>query len=273
MTTRRVARPHRAGMLVSAVLLLLTLATLTPAAVGGSQAEARTTTLAASWRLVGSDDFTTFNPRKWARFRGVPGCCPDALWDPSMVSVRGGALHLSNRPGPYGRWLSGGVGTWNWPAASRIYGRFDVRIRFAPGTGVSGAGLLWPKTNAWPPELDFFEIGAQYGSRQTMYITNHYLTPGASSVDAKHEMDQKFLSGSYSSWHTVSTRWSPNSMTVYVDGVLRFSETDPAKIPDVNMWLGLQTHVEKVNGVLPKLPPGKSSIDLDVDWVRVYERV
>ena len=98
------------------------------------------------------------------------------------------------------------------------------------GDGFSAAGLLWPRSNAWPPEIDFFEVGAHLGSRQLMYVTNHYLTAGVSNK-AEHELDQAFIKGNFTTWHTVSTRWSASSIRVYVDGILRFSETDPAKIP------------------------------------------
>ena len=175
-------------------------------------------------------------------------------------------LHLINQPDAQGRWLSGGVGGWDWAPANRTYGRIDARIRFAAGSGFSGVALVWPSAAVWPPEIDFYEIGAHFGTRRTMSISNHYL-----AADSKHVVDQRFVNGNFASWHVISLRWTAASIKVYLDGVLKFTETDTAQIPHQDMWLGFQTHVEKVNGVMPVLPPGRTSVNLDVDWVRIYD--
>lgn len=265
----RPLRPVLGPVLALTVLLLVVTLTAVSAPEPATAGPARAA-VSPTWTLVAKDDFVSFDSSRWTKFDGAAGCCPDNRWSPAMVNVSGGMLHLQNKPDASGNWTSGGVGAWAWPAATRTYGRYDVRVRFAPGAGVSAVGLLWPMAPNWPPEIDFYEIGAEYATRQTMYVTNHWpdWSPGH---NGEHAYKQAFVNGDFTTWHTISTRWSWNSLKVYVDGVLRFNETDQYKIPDEKMWLGFQTHAERVNGTLQRLPAGQTSVDLDIDWVRIYQ--
>ncbi len=228
------------------------------------------------WKLVVQDDFSSFNTNLWKPMSGRPGCCPDAMWDPSRVKVHNGQLELQSSPDSSGRWLSGGVGTWTTNKAGdvkdadQLYGRFDIRVKFDQGEGVSTAALLWPDGNAaWPPEVDFYEIFAEWGNRDKMMMTTHYRDSAR-----QHKMVQTTSRKDFSDWHVASVRWTPDSLEYWLDGQLVKTETDRLKIPDLKMWLGLQTHAHKdANGNWPKLPAGKSSISLHVDWVKVWKYV
>ncbi|WP_460794326.1 glycoside hydrolase family 16 protein [Nocardioides pacificus] len=220
-----------------------------------------------SWTFVTGDEFGTsgLDTTKWEPFNGRPGCCPDAFWDPSQVEVSDGTLKLHTSM-KNGRWVSGGVGGWDWDQGARTYGRYDARIRFDAGKGVSAAALLWPSDNVWPPEIDFYEIAETWGDREKMMMTTHWGTP------SDHRLSQRFVDGDFTQWHTASVRWSADEIVYLLDGQVMKVETDKVRIPDTLMWVGLQTHAHKIDGAWPTLPAGKSSIALEVDWVRIYQQ-
>ena len=57
----------------------------------------------AGWRLTYSTDFPGNSlPSGWDAYNGEPGGDADGNWDPSNVSVSGGALHLTATPSAQG---------------------------------------------------------------------------------------------------------------------------------------------------------------------------
>lgn len=237
-----------------------------PAPAPGGTHQIPAPAVSDGWTLVTADEFDAagLDTSKWVPYVGVPGCCADTRWDPSQVEVSGGTLklHTSREDGV---WRSGGIGGWDWAGGARTYGRFDVRIRFDAGTGVSAAALLWPSDNVWPPEIDFYEIAETWGDRSRMMVTTHW--PSASG----RQLSQHVSTGDFTQWHTVSVRWSADAIVYLLDDQVVKVETDPARIPDTRMWVGLQTHTHRIDGAWPTLPPGTSSVALEVDWVRVYQ--
>ncbi|WP_460797367.1 glycoside hydrolase family 16 protein [Nocardioides pacificus] len=219
------------------------------------------------WQRVATENFNTLDPQRWSKFQGRPGCCAETVWDPSRVSVSGGVLTLANHPDADGTWRSGGVGAWDWSAATRRFGRWDARIRFDSGTGISGTALLWPAGEGWPPEINYFEIFETWGSRNRLMTTTHYGTP------SNHQVDQRITRAKFTNWHVFSVRWTPRSLTFVVDGRVVHKVRDRAAIPRQRMWPGFQTHVHKLgNGKMPSLPGASKSVRMQVDWMRVFKR-
>lgn len=218
------------------------------------------------WELVTSDDFegSALDSDRWETYAGVPGCCPDALWDASQVSVSDGILRLANSTDASGTWLSGGVGSWDWPESVRTYGRYEARIRMDAGQGFTAAALLWPADNEWPPELDFWEILQDAPDRETMRVTTHWRDD-----EGEHAASHTDIDGDFTQWHVARVDWLPHRVVYYLDGVPVRVERAPERIPDDPMWLGLQTHAhELADGAMP--PSSLAPVVLHVDWVRVY---
>ncbi|GAA1920633.1 hypothetical protein GCM10009737_22710 [Nocardioides lentus] len=215
------------------------------------------------WREVFRDDFDTLDPAVWKTYDGVPGCCPAALWDSSMVRVEDSALLLDTALVD-GQWLSGGVGAWDSPLEQR-YGRWDMRVRTeADAGGVTVAGLLWPAEGGWPPEIDFYEIFETQPDRREMTVTNHY---GEVEADGTHDATRRPVRGDFSTWKVVSVRWTPDEIQVVVDGRAVETITAPGQIPDVPMWFAVQTAMKPVAGEEPTFTGSRST---EIDWVRAY---
>lgn len=221
---------------------------------------------AGGWQRVATENFTTLRGDRWSRFDGRPGCCPQTRWDPAQVSVARGVLTLANHPDRWGTWRSAGVGAWGWKAATRRYGRWDARVRFDRGTGISGTALLWPG-QGWPPEINYFEVFGSWGRRHRSMTTTHFGTV------EDHRVDQRTTRSDFTRWHVVSVRWRPASLRFLVDGRVVHVVRERAAIPDTAMWPGFQTHVHAdARGRLPTLPGSRRSVRMQVDWLRVFKR-
>lgn len=218
----------------------------------------------SDYTLVAQDDFNTFDTSKWAKYTGTPGCCPDGNWSPNRVNVANGVLTLSAAPNANGVWEAGGVGGWNYEDANAKYGKWEARVRFDAGSGVSAAALLYPHGDTWPPEIDFFEIFHEWGARDKYATSTHRGTPTDHHVNSKH------TSGDFTTWNTVGVEWSPTSIKYLLNDQVVHTVSDPAYIPTMEMWPGFQSHVHKTNNVWPVLPAGKTSIDFQIDWFKAY---
>ena len=272
---RRRATIGAVGLLVVLVTASATVTATTATAPAAAAAGPSTTTAAhsagrhratnnnAAWVPVADEDFNGSLTDRWVPFSGVPGCCSDTVWSPTQVSVSHGRLTLRNDP-TAGTWLSGGVGAWDWSAATRQYGRWDARIRMDAGEGVSATALLYPRTG-WPPEINYFEIFETWGERDQVQVTTHFKQGGSPA------QSQEAVSGNFRRWHVFSIRWTADRLVFKIDGSTVQVETDPARIPDQPMWPGFQTHVHRdSSGAWPTLADGQRSVRMQVDWMRVY---
>lgn len=120
-----------------------------------------------------------------------------------------------------------------------VFGRFEARVRFAPGDGVVSSFFLWKSgsevTGAYWNELDFEKLGddchlqtnALYGTP----VTDHSQTNRVAGD----------LCGDY---HTYAFEWTPTAIAWLVDGVeLRRETGDTAAAFAENATAGMQIHL------------------------------
>jgi beta-glucanase (GH16 family) len=217
------------------------------------------TTAPPGWTTVEAENFDgTTLPAGWTAYSGEPGGDPAGWWSPSHVTVSGGMLHLvtsmgtRGAGGPTGE-VSGGIGT----GITQTYGKYEVRMRMDAGAGVDGVALLWP-TKGWPPEIDFFEDGADDNTRSTITANLHYAD------------DQRIHAGEqgvdFTKWHTVGVQWAPGVLRYTLDGGV-WATMQSAAVPDQPMSLDLQSQFD--GGDLTATTPAR--VDMEVDWVVVYK--
>ncbi len=218
------------------------------------------------WKQVFSDDFTetTLNPAVWKVYWGQPGGDPGGWFDPSHVYTSGGMLVISayQDPADGGAWATGGVSTS--PSFDQTYGKYEVRFRMDAGVGIAHTILLWPQSNAWPPEVDFSEDNG--GDRQTDYATLHY---GASNT-----MIQNQLAVNLTQWHTLGVEWTPGRLVYTVDGRDWATVSNP-NVPSIPMSLDIQTQAWACGTSSWEHCPNATTpahVNLDVDWAVAYAR-
>ena len=194
---------------------------------------------AQQWQLVAADDFSGSLAPHWSAYQGSPSCCQATTWKTSEVAVKDGRLVLTAQRDQQGQWIAGGVSAAGWPQAVRTYGKYVARIRVDRGQGISAVALLWPKSNKWPPEIDYYELSGADGDRNQETATTH-----RAPDDAKQ---QSVYQGDLTQWHTVSVEWLPNSITYFVDNTILGRVTDPTYIPHQPMWPAFQLQIQQDN--------------------------
>jgi beta-glucanase (GH16 family) len=200
---------------------------------------------------VYSSDFTgTTLPAGWGLYSGQVGGDPGALFSNSAVTVSNGLLNI-NTIQQGGQWVTGGTCLCS---EALTYGAFFVRSRMT-GAGPTGVELLWPSNGSWPPEIDFNETG---GATSGTSATVHY--------SSSNSQIQHTLSIDMTQWHTWGVIWTPNSITYTVDGQAWATVTNASAIPNIAMWLSLQSQTWCASGwACPTTPQS-----LQVDWVAEY---
>ena len=209
-------------------------------------------------QLVFADEFNgpALDTATWRVYDG-PGHANFGLRKPSAVGVDGaGNLVIT------GSMQNGGIVAGGMAARYDFtYGRVTFRVRTEPDpTGTMSAVVLtWPQKQ-WSPEFtenDMYETGPRVNNRSQFDTFIHFGPTTTWQKWTTHEVDP-------SQWHTITMEWYPNLLEIYVDGLLGFSVSDPAVIPDILHHLCIQLDA-RANRTLVK------PIRLFVDYVRVYQ--
>ena len=214
----------------------------------------------AGWRLTYSTDFPGNSlPSGWGAYTGEPGGDPDGNWEPSNVSVSGGALHLMATSS-----AQGGVAYYGNP---QTYGMYLVRMKgdSEPGLSINNLAILWPsQQGVWPPEVDFFQdLG---GSRQSFSASLHAAPDGNGDCCV---IASPIQDSDGTAWHTYGVQWTPSALTYTIDGrvwatVSSSSLSSPAQWPTIPMNLTLQSQNQD------SAQPSGTIETMTVAWVAEY---
>jgi hypothetical protein len=192
-------------------------------------------------------------PPGWESFTGTPGGDPGGQFAASHVVVSGGLLRLNTWKDPQyqDKWVTGGLCQCK---LAKTYGAYFVRSRVT-GPGPNEVELLWPASNAWPPEIDFNESGgALSGTSSTVHFSTINL------------IDQRSITIDMSQWHTWGVVWTPSKILYIVDGHDWSSIESAYEVPAVPMTLDLE---QRAMCQLGRQCP-TSPVSMLVDWIAEY---
>ena len=208
-------------------------------------------------QLVFEDDFdgNAVNSSNWSLYNS-PGHAGNGLRRPSAFSTDGQGHLVITAQTVNGQIVSGGMSN----RLNQAYGLYEFRVRTDPDpTGtMSGVVLTWPASGRWPEdgETDIYETGARVNTRDPFGSFVHY---------GERDTQRSFVQNADGSqWHTMAMDWSRNAIKVYRDGVLVWTLTDPAAIPDVAHHLCIQLDA-LANRQLT------TPVRMYVDYVRIYK--
>lgn len=162
-----------------------------------------------------------------------PGEVPDF----ASVHQQAGILYLNAEPTPSNLlqktnhlpYISGMI--MSDGCFAQEFGYFEIRVKIPEGKGLWPAFWLLPASHAWPPEIDVFEMFGASNSRGEGGVGQvHTGTIGVdhNGVGAWHTTNIN----QYTSFHTYGVRWSPDTVTFYVDGKAISSQPAPAKVDE-----------------------------------------
>lgn len=233
----------------------------------------------AGFELIFHDDFDTFDTSRWQKASHTFDENA-AQFAASQVTVEGGYLTLTLEPSAAPTaddrsFISGEART----VESFSYGRFEVRARFAPGSGVVSSLFTYYDHWADPalPE-NWNEIDVEFLGAHTDQVQFNVIHWNASDVRTTHE--HEWLTGfdPAAEFHVYVIEWLPTVVNFYVDGALAHTQTD--QIAEfltldqrmmMNVWPVQDTAA--LNSWAGRYESGSSSTSAHYDWARVYRYV
>jgi beta-glucanase (GH16 family) len=210
------------------------------------------------WRLVMSDYFkgSAVDSTKWRVYGPwIPGHAGNGIRDGSAVTVANDLLTITAKM-VNGTLVSGGMSN----KFDQTYGFYEFRVRTDadPGLVTSGVVLTWPQSQNWPVdgENDIYETTLD-ADRDPIKSFVHY-----GATNKQYWFHHSNATGQ--AWHNMAMEWDSSAIRIYRDGILAWTVTDRAAIPDVAHHMSIQLDAFKKSMT--------GSVRLQVDWVRIYDR-
>lgn len=236
----------------------------------------------SKWELVWKDEFTEkkLDDSKWTLCkRGKPDWRNTLSDDPRLLKIQDGVLHLrgivndrkEKDPAPY---LTAAVSSKGKFAFK--YGKVQIRARFKSAQGAWPALWMLGKDGRWPAngEIDLMEhLNFDNKVYQTVHSTYTQKDKSNTPKQGKTSPIQR------DEWNTYGCEWDEESITLTVNG--KPTHTYP-RVPEKGktQWpfnqpfyfiLSMQIGGNWVNNTKPT-NPAHYPADLQVDWIRVYQR-
>jgi len=237
-------------------------------ACAGSGAPAAAPPVPAGWRLVFADDFDRFDDSRWEiSTRTVDGSA--GRFAPEGVSVRNGVLTLTASVQPTGdRAYDAAEIRSREPIGTFTYGRFEVRMRAARGSGLLSSFLAYRPVPWDEIDLEFL------GRRPTAVEANLDVSPTETPQEVAAFPRLHDLSFDASAaFHVYAFEWDPTEVRWYVDGALIDRSNNPGAIPSLPLRLALKLWPSTDSSRAGPIDASRWPAHARYGWVRVYARV
>jgi beta-glucanase (GH16 family) len=210
-----------------------------------------------------SADFTqTLDTTKWNVYNYPTATNPASKLN---ATVSGGALHLTGQlDGPVSNGKPRDEGAGVASVTNLTYGRWEARIRVAPGAGYGAAMTLWPHSEKWPDdgEIDVTEVHDPSRTKAAQIV---HLGPTNRQVGTTSM-------GDWTGWHVYGVDWEPTYLKYYIDGRLTYTVTDPTMIPSKPMHATLQLNQACSTWVGCRDASTPKVVSMDVDYLRMFPK-
>jgi len=222
----------------------------------------------AGWRLVFADDFDRFDDSRWEisthTFDGNAG-----QFTPVGVAVRHGVLTLTARAEPTGdrRYAAAEILSRE-PLGTFRYGRFEVRMRAARGSGLVSSFFAYRPVPWDEIDLEFL------GRRPAAVQANLYVSPTETPVEVDpFPVVHALPYDASSAFHVYAFEWDSTEVRWYVDGALIERSNKPGAIPTLPLRLALNLWPSTDSTWAGPIDASAWPARASYDWVRVYARV
>jgi len=155
----------------------------------------------------------------------------------------------------------------------------EARLRPPKRTGFLPAFWAKPNSEAWPPELDFFELfqdGSGSEDWTTAHYNIHYSSSGEPGDGSTHESDpthHDFGADLTSDFHVYGCKWLTDRVEWYFDGQKVGESTDATAMDALErgapFYMMLNIHVDKI-GITDRTETWDE--EMTVDWVRLWDQ-
>lgn len=197
-----------------------------------------------------------------------------AHFNPANVVVEDGLLKLRLTDVPYGeRSYSGAELRTDNATGFFTYGRFEVRMKAASGSGVVSSFFTF-RYNPWQ------EIDIEFRGKDTDQMqANLFYNPGPLGAPNNDPFevppfprDTPVSCDAACAFHVYAFEWEPGAIRWYLDGELVQATTDPNRVPTLPQQLMMNIWSSTAANWLGVLDEGALPAEAHYDWVRVYRR-
>ena len=209
-------------------------------------------------------------------------------WNPSSsyagnVTLSGGCLNLNAVRVNSTAFTGAGIAT-RPPSGSDLfdmtYGYVEARMKMPSLPGSWPA--FWMLENGWPPELDIneFPVFVDGTFNPYNYSDNiHYTDSSGAAASLGNGVHYAGVGDLTADFHNYGMRWTPTSVTFYIDGAVQSTITDPTAIANLVKSGGGPMYIMLDNsggGSWPGVPsesqwPDGATSTVQIDWVRVWK--
>jgi beta-glucanase (GH16 family) len=188
-------------------------------------------------------------------------------------SIRDGILSISAIPTPASAhlptpfpYLSGMI--MSDGCFSQTYGYFEIRAKVPVGKGLWPAFWLLPISHQWPPEIDVFEMFGAPNSRReggVGWVHTGTVGGGETAFNNWHQLPIN----QYTEFHRYGVLWSPERMSIYVDGKLVTTQPTPTHFHQPMYMIANLA----VGGKWPELPDPQTSFPatMQIDNIQAWQ--
>ncbi len=213
----------------------------------------------SKWTLLWQDNFDSFDSARWEKAAHTFGV-NDSRFVEKNVTFQNGImkLHLTDEP-------AGGklyAGAEYRTRDSFLYGKFEVRMKFASGSGVVSSFFTYkdPSHPRWN-EIDIEVLGRDTRKMQFTHWWNK--TPDFKPVtyDLDFAVDEDF--------HIYVFEWLPKYIKWYIDGKLMHTAAD--NIPDLSQKIMMNIWICNLTDWAGKFDKNILPVYAEYDYVKYYE--
>ncbi|MDN5917794.1 MAG: glycoside hydrolase family 16 protein [Pseudonocardia sp.] len=172
-----------------------------------------------------SDFDGTEVPPDWHPYGPEPGHDKKGTRTPEAITVADGAMSINATQ-------DGTTGAVSWHPGQQ-YGRWESCVRSDKGEGgLNALLLLWPVAENFPVggEIDWMEIGDD--SRQETGFFLHY--------GENNDQESATVQNDATKWSAYALEWTPDKITVFVNGKEWYSTTEKDHLPPGPMNMTMQ---------------------------------
>ena len=239
------------------LVLLITIAFLFQ---GCTESQIRqSTTCNPEWQLVWTDNFDSFDTSRWKKATHTFGI-NESQFVPENVKFQNGTmkLYLTAEPTSEKNYSGAEYRTVD----SYLYGKFETRMKFAPGSGVVSAFF----TYRHPPQPRWNEIDIEFIGKDTRTIQfTHWWDSSPNFKPVTYSLD--FASDE--EFHVYAFEWLPESIKWYVDGKLMHTATE--NIPNLPQRIMMNVWICNIIDWAGSFDPNILPVYAECDYVKYYK--
>jgi beta-glucanase (GH16 family) len=227
----------------------------------------------SSWSLVFEEKFETYDDKFWEK--GNHSFDQNAAYFlPENVTTNDDKLILSLERKPvHGKQFAGGELRTKRPSGLYQYGRFEVRMKAAKGSGVVSSFFTY-RSDPWQ------EIDIEFLGKNTKEIhLNVWYNPGPEGAkNNKENQKPRILQLPFDAsvdFHDYAIEWEPHAIRWYADGLLLAYEYTSEKafpIPDIRQQIMVNLWVSESEKWAGEINNSLNSAQAEYERIAFYHR-